>query len=80
MSKYGIFTVENVVHGTSRVALIVEKTARVDAPSDLAVVGRYVLKPNIFERLRDGVRGVSCEILHTDAIVSDLAVDIIYAC
>ncbi len=51
-----------------RVASIVEKPAPEDAPSDLAVIGRYVFMPTIFEALRRTQPGAGGEIQLTDAI------------
>jgi UTP--glucose-1-phosphate uridylyltransferase len=52
----------------TRVEHIVEKPAPQDAPSNLAVVGRYVLEPEIFDFLRQTQAGVGQEIQLTDAI------------
>ncbi len=49
--KYGIVAVEADVRATSRVRSIIEKPKPAVAPSTLAVVGRYVLSPAIFEHL-----------------------------
>ena len=49
--KYGIVATEVGSSGISRVTKIVEKPARKDAPSNLAVVGRYILTPEIFKKL-----------------------------
>ena len=51
-----------------RVASIVEKPEPADAPSDLAVIGRYVFTPAIFAALRQTVPGAGGEIQLTDAI------------
>jgi UTP--glucose-1-phosphate uridylyltransferase len=47
---------------------VVEKPDAANAPSDLAVVGRYILSPKIFERLEQTTHGVNGEIQLTDAI------------
>ena len=52
---------------------IVEKPQPADAPSNLAVVGRYVLTPAIFEKLAATARGAGNEIQLTDAIGSLMA-------
>ena len=52
---------------------IVEKPPRDEAPSNLAVVGRYLLSPHIFEILRHTGRGAGGEIQLTDAIAELLA-------
>src|SRR3546814_76179 len=68
--KYGIISGEAVNQKTTRLAGIVEKPAPADAPSTLAVVGRYVLEPEIFEHLRKTQAGVGGEIQLTDGIAS----------
>lgn len=71
--RYGIVSVEPVDARTSRVSHIVEKPAPDKAPSTLAVVGRYVLEPAIFEHLRTIPRGAGGEIQLTDAIARMLS-------
>lgn len=78
-NKYGIVGVAEAGAVTSRVTVMVEKPAPEDAPSDLAVIGRYVLEPDVFDRLRYGQRGVGGEIQLTDAIASNLAAGTTYA-
>ena len=53
---------------TSRISHIVEKPEPEQAPSTLAVLGRYVLEPEIFAHLRTIPRGAGGEIQLTDAI------------
>ncbi len=65
--SYGIVAVDN----SDRLQAIVEKPAPADAPSTLAVVGRYLLTPKIFDLLETTGRGAGGEIQLTDAI-SDL--------
>ncbi|MDX3894489.1 UTP--glucose-1-phosphate uridylyltransferase GalU [Pusillimonas sp.] len=67
-NKYGIISGPRVNDKTSRVEGIVEKPLPEDAPSTLAVVGRYVLEPEIFEHLRQTQAGVGGEIQLTDGI------------
>jgi UTP--glucose-1-phosphate uridylyltransferase len=52
---------------------IVEKPRQQDAPSDLAVIGRYVLTPKIFDKLEQTQRGAGGEIQLTDAIEALMA-------
>ncbi len=66
--NYGIVAVESVEDGVQRVTKIVEKPKPEDAPSNLAVVGRYVLTPGIFDKLASTGRGAGNEIQLTDAI------------
>ncbi|MGB6006709.1 UTP--glucose-1-phosphate uridylyltransferase GalU [Castellaniella sp.] len=66
--KYGIIAGSAVDARNTRVEHIVEKPAPQDAPSNQAVVGRYVLEPEIFDFLRQTQAGVGREIQLTDAI------------
>jgi UTP--glucose-1-phosphate uridylyltransferase len=72
VSLYGVATVEGAEsHGrydVKRVRDLVEKPPRDEAPSNLAVIGRYVLSPTIFEVLRNTPPGRGGEIQLTDAI------------
>lgn len=71
--KYGVIKPEwkgERVHGVKG---IVEKPKPEDAPSNLGVVGRYVLTPKVFEKLRTTPRGAGGEIQLTDAIGALLA-------
>jgi len=70
--KYGIvqLTEGEGKHPVSAVERIVEKPAPEEAPSDMAVVGRYILTPRIFELLETTERGSGGEIQLTDAIAA----------
>ncbi len=70
VSKYGIIDGEEVAPGVFRVKDMVEKPAREDAPSRLAIVGRYVLTPDIFDYLNKVKPGKGGEIQLTDAMQS----------
>lgn len=74
-SSYGIVAVDE----TNRITKIVEKPAPEDAPSDSAVVGRYLLAPEIFDKLETTGRGAGGEIQLTDAISDLLADSPVYA-
>lgn len=65
--SYGIVEVEKL-KSYQRVTNIVEKPKPEEAPSNLAVVGRYILTPRIFDLLTDLPRGAGNEIQLTDAI------------
>ncbi len=69
-NRYGIISGEAVNEKTMRLRGMVEKPEPSDAPSTLAVVGRYVLEPEIFEHLRQTQAGVGGEIQLTDGIAS----------
>lgn len=68
VSRYGIIQGEEVSPGVYRVQDMVEKPAREDAPSRLAIVGRYVLTPDIFDHLDKVQPGHGGEIQLTDAL------------
>jgi UTP--glucose-1-phosphate uridylyltransferase len=66
--KYGIVEVEEDDGETAIMTSIVEKPKPEDAPSNLAVVGRYILTPRIFELIKQTSEGAGGEIQLTDAI------------
>ncbi|GAX47604.1 UTP--glucose-1-phosphate uridylyltransferase GalU [Pseudolactococcus reticulitermitis] len=69
VDKYGVIAPEGeVCKGLYNVANFVEKPAVADAPSDLAIIGRYLLTPEIFEILDNQTPGAGNEIQLTDAI------------
>jgi UTP--glucose-1-phosphate uridylyltransferase len=73
VSRYGIVAAEvDDTHKDGgrlrRMSGIVEKPKPADAPSTLAVIGRYVLTPKIFDKLEQTQRGAGGEIQLTDAI------------
>lgn len=68
--NYGIVEVEPIGPGLSEIKSIVEKPAPDKAPSNLAVVGRYILTPRIFKLLDRTQPGAGGEIQLTDAIQS----------
>ncbi len=77
--KYGIVEVEAAHAPVSRIRSIVEKPKPAAAPSTLAVVGRYVLTPAIFDELRQVGRGAGGEIQLTDGIARLLKREAVYA-
>jgi len=66
--SYGIVTIDRLVEDLARIHSIVEKPRPAEAPSNLAVIGRYVLTPRIFELLAGVAPGAGGEIQLTDAI------------
>ena len=68
ISAYGACTSEAVRDGVVRARGVVEKPKPEDAPSNLAVIGRYVFTPGIFDAIRETQPGVGGEIQITDAI------------
>jgi UTP--glucose-1-phosphate uridylyltransferase len=67
------------VDGGKKITRIVEKPKPADAPSNLAVVGRYLLPAEIFDRLEHTGRGAGGEIQLTDAIADLLRDSPVYA-
>ncbi|BCX88271.1 UTP--glucose-1-phosphate uridylyltransferase [Methylomarinovum tepidoasis] len=78
-ASYGIVAIEPVDDRLGRITHIVEKPKPEDAPSNLAVVGRYILTPRIFELLETTPRGAGGEIQLTDAIARLLEKEPVYA-
>lgn len=74
VDKYGI--AGGIAHGprSHLIQTLVEKPSPAEAPSDLAVIGRYILHPSIFEVLERAVPGKNGEIQLTDAIAALLQV------
>jgi UTP--glucose-1-phosphate uridylyltransferase len=73
VSRYGVIAAEPTAdpldHGRlHKVSRLVEKPRPSEAPSDLAIIGRYVLTPKIFDKLEQTKRGAGGEIQLTDAI------------
>jgi UTP--glucose-1-phosphate uridylyltransferase len=66
--KYGIVDAESISARSARIRMVVEKPAPEVAPSNLAIVGRYVLPPRIFPLLEQTRPGAGGEIQLTDAI------------
>jgi UTP--glucose-1-phosphate uridylyltransferase len=77
--KYGIVAVEALTERLSKVLRIVEKPRPSDAPSNLAVVGRYILTPAVYAKLENIGRGAGGEIQLTDGIAALLADEAVYA-
>ncbi len=67
-ASYGIVDAQTIRPGLAKLDGIVEKPKPEEAPSNQAVVGRYILTPGIFERLNNVKRGAGGEIQLTDAI------------
>jgi len=76
--QYGIIDGEPAEAGLRRLRGIVEKPAPEEAPSNLAVVGRYVLTPRIFDLLEETQAGAGGEIQLTDAIARLLDEEPVY--
>jgi UTP-glucose-1-phosphate uridylyltransferase len=70
ISRFGVVDGEAVEPGVYRINDMVEKPKLVDAPSNLAIIGRYVLTPDIFAELEQTQPGAIGEIQITDAMRS----------
>ncbi|NJE76717.1 UTP--glucose-1-phosphate uridylyltransferase GalU [Thermococcus sp. ES12] len=68
VSRYGIVDGEKVEDGLYRVKGLVEKPSPEEAPSNMAIIGRYVLPPEVFDALKDTPPGKGGEIQLTDAL------------
>lgn len=77
--KYGMVDVESSSFSEKKLKSIVEKPLPEKAPSNLGVVGRYILTPRIFEFLATTPTGAGGEIQLTDAISALLSVEAVYA-
>jgi UTP--glucose-1-phosphate uridylyltransferase len=77
--RYGIVEVEAQNSPTSRIRSIVEKPKPSEAPSNLAVVGRYVLTPAVFEHLERIGKGAGGEIQLTDGIAALMGEEAVYS-
>lgn len=80
ISRYGVIAAEDLGGGVYQVTGLVEKPKQEDAPSDLAIVGRYVLTPDIFPAIGSLQPGANGELQITDALQRLLTQGPIYAC
>jgi len=80
VSSYGIIDAEEIRPGVYRIRDMVEKPARADAPSDLAIIGRYILTPDIFPALASTVTDRTGEIQLTNGLRRLLKDRPIYGC
>jgi UTP--glucose-1-phosphate uridylyltransferase len=68
VNRYGIVQGELIKDGLYRVTDMVEKPKPEEAPSNLAIIGRYILTPDIFDILENTAPGANGEIQITDAL------------
>ena len=66
--NYGVIAGEPLRDSITRVERMVEKPSAAEAPSNLAIIGRYILTPDIFDIIRGTAPGASGEIQITDAL------------
>jgi UTP--glucose-1-phosphate uridylyltransferase len=69
-SKYGVISGREIEDGVFMIDDMVEKPEPKNAPSNLAIIGRYILTPDIFDILRDTKPGKGGEIQITDALLT----------
>ena len=68
--KYVVIAGEAMKDGLYRVDSMIEKPTPEEAPSNLAIIGRYILTPDIFDILRDTPAGANGEVQLTDALMT----------
>ena len=68
ISNYGVVDADEIKDGTYQVKGMVEKPSQSDAPSNLAMVGRYILTPEIFNCIEKTKPDASGEVQLTDAM------------
>ena len=73
VNKYGIVSGQPIDDRHTRVELMVEKPDPKDAPSNLAIIGRYILTPDIFDIIRNTPPGSGGEVQITDALQQQAA-------
>jgi len=68
--KYGVIDGEEIEEGLISITDMVEKPAPEDAPTNLAIIGRYILTPDIFDIIRETPPGRNNEVQITDALLT----------
>ena len=79
ISGYGVIDPEDIADGVYRVISMVEKPTQQDAPSNLGIVGRYILTPEVFEALSRVKPGAKGELQLTDGIALLMETQEVYA-
>ena len=80
VSSYGVIAGDEIAPGVFRITDLVEKPPREEAPSDLAIIGRYILTPDIFRELEQIGNDRTGEIQLTNGLKALLKRRPIYAC
>lgn len=80
INKYGIIEPADKINDYYKVKDFVEKPEQAKAPSNLAIIGRYVLKPSVFKYLEGLTAGFGGEIQLTDALKKLCLNEDVYAC
>ena len=73
VSKYGVVGHRNHANGVMAINRMVEKPSRAEAPSNLIISGRYILQPEIFDKIVEVKPGAGGEIQLTDAMIALMA-------
>ena len=68
ISRFGVIDADEVEPNVYRIRDMVEKPPFAEAPSDLAIIGRYIFTPDIFEAIERTTPGAGGEIQITDAM------------
>ena len=68
IQQYGVVAGEPLKDGVYRITDMIEKPSKEEAPSNLGIIGRYILTPNIFDLLRETPPGKNGELQITDAL------------
>jgi UTP--glucose-1-phosphate uridylyltransferase len=79
INKYGIISGTKIENNIYAINDLVEKPAVDEAPSNIAILGRYIITPRIFEVLENTTPGINGEIQLTDALKSLLELEPIFA-
>jgi UTP--glucose-1-phosphate uridylyltransferase len=69
-NKYGVIAGESIEENIIKISDMVEKPDPKDAPSNLAIIGRYILVPQIFDIIRETPPGKGGEVQITDALLT----------
>ncbi len=80
VSSYGVIAYDEIRPGVYRITDLVEKPPKEEAPSDLAIIGRYILTPDIFDELEATARDRTGEIQLTNGLRRLLLKRPLYAC
>ncbi|QFR48871.1 UTP--glucose-1-phosphate uridylyltransferase GalU [Sulfurimonas lithotrophica] len=79
-NKYGVIDGEEIENGVFRVSDMVEKPDPENAPTNMAIIGRYILTQDIFDILKDTKPGKSGEVQITDALLEQAKQGNVVAC
>lgn len=79
VSKYGIVDGVHIEDGVYKVRNLVEKPSKEEAPTNVAILGRYIITPTIFEILENTKPGKGGEIQLTDALLTLIGNEAMYA-